>query len=82
MESDARDKWWIEIRNEIRSHMKSLNCHVVLGYTETKSICEDVCVLSASGTAAIIDESYFIRSNHENKGLDSESVNKTCKILW
>ena len=28
-EQDARDKWWIEIRNEIRSHMKSLNCHVV-----------------------------------------------------
>jgi hypothetical protein len=80
MESDARDKWWIEIRNEIRSHMKSLNCHVVLGYTETKSICEDVCVLSASGTAAMIDESYFISSNHDNKCLDSENVNKTCKI--
>ena len=49
---DVRDKWWTEIRKEIYSHMKSLNCHVVLGYTETQSICEDVCVLSASGTAA------------------------------
>jgi hypothetical protein len=47
---DVRDKWWTEIRKEIYSHMKSLNCHVVLGYTETQSICEDVCVLSASGT--------------------------------
>ena len=50
-EMEEREKWWIEIRNEIRSHMKSLSCHAVIGYTETKSIYEDVCVLSASGTA-------------------------------
>lgn len=49
---EEREKWWIEIRNEIRSHMKSLSCHAVIGYTETKSIYEDVCVLSATGTAA------------------------------
>jgi hypothetical protein len=59
-ESNTRDKWWIEIRNEIRSHMKSLNCQVVLGYSETNSICEDVCVLSAMGTAALVDEKFFI----------------------
>ena len=56
---ESRDKWWNEIRNEIRSQLVSLNCHVVLGYSENRSICEDVCVLSASGTAAIVDETYF-----------------------
>jgi hypothetical protein len=49
---EEREKWWVEIRNEIRSHMKSLSCQAVVGYTETKSIYEDVCVLSATGTAA------------------------------
>jgi hypothetical protein len=58
-EMDLRDKWWIEIRNEIRSQMKSFNCHVVLGYTETKAICDDLVVLSATGTAALVDEKYF-----------------------
>ncbi len=60
---ESRDKWWNEIRNEIRSQLLSLNCDVVLGYSESKSICEDVCVLSASGTAAIVDDSYFAISH-------------------
>ena len=37
----------------------------VLGYTETKSICEDVCVLSAAGTAALVDESLFSPEPHD-----------------
>ncbi len=63
---ESRDKWWIEIRNEIRSQLASLNCHVVLGYSESKSICEDICVLSAAGTAAMVDESYFAHQNEQN----------------
>jgi len=59
---DLRDKWWIELRNEIRTQMKSLGCNAVLGYTEHKSICEDVCVLSAMGTAVVVDERFFIVS--------------------
>ncbi|XP_066247482.1 C2 domain-containing protein 5 [Euwallacea similis] len=54
-EPESRDIWWSEIRMEIRSHARSLNCNAVLGYTELTSICEDVCVLSACGTAAVID---------------------------
>ncbi|XP_076262270.1 C2 domain-containing protein 5 isoform X2 [Rhynchophorus ferrugineus] len=54
-EPESRDTWWSEIRMEIRSHARSLNCNAVLGYTESTSICEDVCVLSACGTAAVID---------------------------
>ncbi|CAF0888667.1 unnamed protein product [Brachionus calyciflorus] len=76
-ELESRDKWWIEIRNEIRSHMKSLNCHAVLGYTETKSICEDVCVLSASGTAAIVNEAFFANSNLIS---NDSNLSKKCSI--
>jgi hypothetical protein len=65
-ELESRDKWWNEIRNEIRSQLASLNCHVVLGYSESKSICEDICVLSAAGTAAIVDESYFAHLNEQS----------------
>ncbi|XP_044741540.1 C2 domain-containing protein 5 isoform X2 [Chrysoperla carnea] len=53
-EPETRDAWWTELRMEIRSHARALACNVVLGYTEQASICDDVCVLSASGTAAII----------------------------
>eukprot|EP00474_Spongospora_subterranea_P007785 CRZ08243.1 hypothetical protein [Spongospora subterranea] len=55
-EKELRDQWWQELRNEIRSHARALNCHVVLGYSETTSIVEgDICVLSAIGTAVSCD---------------------------
>ncbi|KAL1456313.1 hypothetical protein WDU94_001055, partial [Cyamophila willieti] len=34
---------------------RALACNVVLGYSEHTAICDDVCVLSASGTAAVIN---------------------------
>lgn len=51
-EPETRDVWWLEIRTEIRSHMRAMGCHAVLGYTEQTSICDEILVLSASGTAA------------------------------
>ncbi|CAG2054877.1 unnamed protein product, partial [Timema podura] len=54
-EPETRDAWWTEIRMEVRSHARALGCNVVLGYSEHTSICDDVCVLSASGTAAVIN---------------------------
>ncbi|KAJ8934881.1 hypothetical protein NQ314_013160 [Rhamnusium bicolor] len=54
-EPESRDTWWSELRMEIRSHARSLNCNAVLGYSESSSICDDICVLSACGTAAVID---------------------------
>uniref|UniRef100_A0A6P7GC02 C2 domain-containing protein 5 n=1 Tax=Diabrotica virgifera virgifera TaxID=50390 RepID=A0A6P7GC02_DIAVI len=38
-EPESRDTWWSEIRMEIRSHARSLNCNAVLGYYESSSIC-------------------------------------------
>ncbi len=49
-----RDSWWQEIRREIRAHAACLGCNVVVGYSEDTSICEDVVVLSACGTAGIL----------------------------
>ncbi|ALC47285.1 CG6454 [Drosophila busckii] len=54
-EPELRDSWWTELRMEIRSHARSLGCNVVLGYTESTTISDDVCVLSATGTAAVIN---------------------------
>lgn len=53
-ELESRDAWWKEIRMEIRSHARALGCNVVLGYSESTSICDDVCILSATGTAAVV----------------------------
>ncbi|XP_078091422.1 C2 domain-containing protein 5 isoform X2 [Mustelus asterias] len=54
-EPETRDAWWAEIRQEIKSHGKALGCHAVIGYSESTSICEEVCILSASGTAAVLN---------------------------
>ena len=50
-----RDAWWSEIREDIRAHARALDCSHVLGYTETTTIHEDVCVLSGAGTACVLD---------------------------
>ncbi|XP_026855277.2 C2 domain-containing protein 5 isoform X24 [Electrophorus electricus] len=57
-EPETRDAWWEELRQEIKSHAKALGCHAVVGYSESTSICEEVCILSASGTAAILSSRF------------------------
>ncbi|KAL3224416.1 hypothetical protein MRX96_026539 [Rhipicephalus microplus] len=54
-EPETRDAWWTELRKEIRSHTRSLGCNVVLGYNETTNICDEVVILSASGTAVLLN---------------------------
>jgi len=46
-----RDEWWLEIREEILSHARALNCDTIVGYVETTALYEHTCVLCASGTA-------------------------------
>lgn len=62
---ETRDVWWTELRKEIRSHNRALACNAVLGYTESTYICDEICILSASGTAAVLktgDSDQFISS--------------------
>ena len=48
-ESDAREAWWVEIRQEVRSHARALGCNMIVGYRENTVIWEDVLILTASG---------------------------------
>ncbi|KAM3927069.1 C2 domain-containing protein 5 isoform 4-T4 [Leptodactylus fuscus] len=68
-EPETRDAWWAEIRQEIKSHAKALGCHAVVGYSESTSICEEVCILSASGTAAVLNPR-FLQEAAGDGGLD------------
>ncbi|XP_041441715.1 C2 domain-containing protein 5 isoform X3 [Xenopus laevis] len=61
-EPETRDAWWAEIRQEIKSHARALGCHAVVGYSESTSICEEVCILSASGTAAVLNPKFLQES--------------------
>lgn len=54
-EPETRDAWWMEIRTEIRSHMRAMGCHAVIGYSEHTSICDEIIILSALGTAAKVN---------------------------
>lgn len=58
-EPETRDNFWTELRMEIRSHTRALGCNVVLGYSESTTISDEVCVLSATGTAAVINMQYI-----------------------
>jgi hypothetical protein len=49
---NTRLEWWKELRDEIKAHAKVLCCHFVIGYSEFCTIHNDVCILSAIGTAA------------------------------
>lgn len=48
----TRDKWWSELRAEVKSHARFLGCQYVLGYRETTVFYNDIILLTASGTAA------------------------------
>jgi hypothetical protein len=54
-EPETRDAWWIELRTEIRSHARAMGCHAVIGYSEETTICDEIIVLSACGTAALVN---------------------------
>ncbi|XP_066911798.1 C2 domain-containing protein 5-like [Clytia hemisphaerica] len=69
---ETRDGWWNELRIEIRSHMKAMGCTAVIGYTETTSICDDLIVLSASGTAAVVVVTQQINTNNQTHHEDNE----------
>ncbi|XP_063706264.1 C2 domain-containing protein 5 isoform X3 [Culicoides brevitarsis] len=78
-EPETRDSWWKELRMEIRSHARAIGCNIVLGYCETTTITDDVCVLNATGTAAIVnfnnvDESFV--ENLVTSKKDGSSIEK------
>lgn len=71
-EPETRDVWWTELRMEIRAHARSLGCNVVLGYTESTSISEDVCLFSATGTAAVVNFHSLDRTTVERRDVANE----------
>ncbi|XP_050991035.1 C2 domain-containing protein 5 isoform X10 [Labeo rohita] len=77
-EPETRDAWWEEIRQEIKSHAKALGCHAVVGYSESTSICEEVCILSASGTAAILSSRFMQDAPLETEHRFEEVVSPGC----
>ncbi|XP_071444840.1 uncharacterized protein [Hetaerina americana] len=75
---EQRDAWWTEVRMEIRSHARALACDVVVAYSEKTSICDDVCVLSASGTAAVINPNYFYHGIGPEDGMRGVGSSHHC----
>jgi len=57
-DANTRNIWWNDLRQEIADHCSSIGCNAVLGYTETTSVCDDVILMSAQGTAAVVDKDF------------------------
>jgi uncharacterized protein YbjQ (UPF0145 family) len=70
----VRDEWRSELRDEIRTHAKTLCCNLVLGYTELTTICEDICILTAYGTAV-----RYIPRVFESKKLKADALKSLQK---
>uniref|UniRef100_A0A0V0G8K4 Protein kinase c conserved region 2 n=1 Tax=Triatoma dimidiata TaxID=72491 RepID=A0A0V0G8K4_TRIDM len=73
--TETRDSWWTELRLEIRSHARALSCNAVIAYSEHTTVCEDVCILSASGTAAII-----VQKDYSVASTQTDMKDNGCKI--
>lgn len=52
---NVRDNWLQELREDIRSHARLMNCGAVLNYREEICIQNDIYVLSAEATACRLD---------------------------
>ncbi|KAM3569501.1 hypothetical protein VYU27_008412 [Nannochloropsis oceanica] len=52
--SETRDGWWFELREEVKGHALLLGCTHIVGYREQATIHDDVCLLQAAGTAAVL----------------------------
>ncbi|RDD41524.1 C2 domain-containing protein 5 [Trichoplax sp. H2] len=83
-ESEVRDSWWRELRLEIQSHAKLLECDCVAGYSESLSICDDLCLLSAIGTAvnvsAQVTNAFRNDASSKSTDLGEEPHNSGCGI--
>ncbi|CAH8839206.1 unnamed protein product [Trichobilharzia szidati] len=82
-----RDAWWLELRTEIVTHMRTIGCDAVLAYREECAIYEDVCILSSYGTAVQLNPKWnpsCLCSNKVTSSAGSTSVTlqkATEKIL-
>ncbi|OAJ36509.1 hypothetical protein BDV3_001140 [Batrachochytrium dendrobatidis] len=77
-ERDVRSSWWNELRDEIKSHARSLRCPYIVGYTEQCSINEELAVLHCTGTAAWVDIALFNPTNL----VSSFGVNLNSSSVW
>jgi uncharacterized protein YbjQ (UPF0145 family) len=67
-----RDSWWLELRDEMKMNARSMRCNAVIAYRETVALYQDLCILSASGTAAKLDSTTLGLSLDERKSRREE----------
>ncbi|RNF04541.1 putative C2 domain protein [Trypanosoma rangeli] len=79
------DRWWIELRNELKANARAFNCNVILGYEEVVMYHGDVAVLSLSGTAVVLNSTmYPLRCGPEyiyQTARERFSTQKNCSAL-
>ena len=60
----------------MRSHARAVGCHAVVGYSEHTTICDEIIVLSAYGTAAIVNLSMSPQQALLTMSLDRQLFDK------
>ena len=54
-----RDAWWNELREELKSNARTFGCNAVISYEEDTFYYEDIVLLSVTGTAVVVDETWW-----------------------
>lgn len=62
-----RDKWWTELREEIKSNARLLKCQYILGYREKANVKDGLVLLTATGTAVKASIKSSSSNNYPNE---------------
>eukprot|EP00667_Euglena_gracilis_P001395 EG_transcript_1396 len=81
-----RDSWWLEIRDEIKMNARAMRCNAVIAYAECVALYEDLCILSASGTAALLESAALGFAMDEKKARKEEKRQRradrqSCRLV-
>lgn len=71
-EENVRESWFNELREDIRSHARLLNCNAVLGYREEIRVQGDIYLLSAEATACRVDYAPAMPTSDDEEDDDDE----------
>ncbi|KAJ3090649.1 hypothetical protein HK102_003097 [Quaeritorhiza haematococci] len=77
---EVREAWWNELRDEIKSHARTLGCPFVIGYSESTTVNDDLNVLYCVGTAAMIDPSVFSQQHDYTDNNANTTANSSSNI--
>ena len=78
-DKETRALWWMELREELKTHAKSLGCNSLVGYSEQLSIEDDVALFHCTATAVVLNFNCFLEEEDLKKSRSRR--NSACQSV-